>query len=281
MRTSNPALNDRIFSRETGGQDALRPGWAAAGGAATATAPAPDTVSAWTPAYPPATRTDTMTIGGVVSAAAVLLVLLVAAGFFGYAATTATPERIELPAFLIPALLVGFGVAIVTIFKPKYARFTAPAYALIEGFVLGAISRVYEFSFDGIVLQAVGLTVGVFALMLFLYSSRIIKVTDKLRMGIVMATGAVALVYMVTLIARLFGADVGFIHSAGGFGILFSLVVVGIASLNLLLDFDIAERGAAMGAPKYMEWYAAFGLLVTLVWLYLELLRLLAKLRSR
>ncbi len=121
----------------------------------------------------------------------------------------------------------------------------------------------------------------VFAIVLFLYGTRIIKVTDKLRMGIVAATGAVFVVYMVSLVLRLFGADVPFIHDATPFGILISLVVVVIAAMNLLLDFDFIEQGAAKGAPKYMEWYGAFGLVVTIVWLYLELLRLLSKLRSR
>jgi uncharacterized YccA/Bax inhibitor family protein len=206
---------------------------------------------------------------------------VVAAGWFGWASVEASPEQVRVPGWVFPVMLGGLGIAILTIFKPKWARFTAPVYAVAEGLLLGAVSRLYEFEFDGIVLQAVGLTIGVFALLLFLYATRIIEVTENLRMGIVAATGAVLVVYVVSLVLRLFGADIPFIHDAGPVGILFSLVVVVIAALNLVLDFDFVERGAAAGAPRYMEWYGAFGLLITLVWLYLELLRLLAKLRSR
>jgi uncharacterized YccA/Bax inhibitor family protein len=191
------------------------------------------------------------------------------------------PEGVRFPGWILPALLVGLGIAFLTIFKPRLARFTGPVYALVEGLLLGAISHVYNLAYGGIVVQAVGLTLAVFGLMLFLYATRVIKVTDKLRMGIVAATGAVFLVYMVSLVLRLFGADVPFIHDASPIGILISLAVVVIAALNLVLDFDFIEQGAAKGAPKYMEWYGAFGLLVTLVWLYLELLRLMSKLRSR
>ncbi|HEX2042467.1 MAG TPA: Bax inhibitor-1/YccA family protein [Acidimicrobiales bacterium] len=277
MRTSNPALNERVFDRQIEEQRQHQ---------ATATGtlerpPVDDRVSPWTPARPPITGVDTMTVGGVVSASAVLLMLLIAAGWFGWASVDASPEQVRVPGWLFPIMLVGLGVAILTIFKPKLARFTAPLYAIVEGLVVGAVSHLYEFEFNGIVLQAVGLTVGVFALLLFLYATRIIEVTQNLRMGIVAATGAVFLVYLVSLVLRLFGADIPFIHDAGPVGILFSLVVVVIAALNLVLDFDFVERGAAGGAPKYMEWYGAFGLLITLVWLYLELLRLLAKLRSR
>jgi uncharacterized YccA/Bax inhibitor family protein len=277
MRTSNPALNDRVFNRQIEEQRQHQ---------ATATGtldrpPVDDRVSPWTPARPPITGVDTMTVGGVVSASAVLLMLLVAAGWFGWASVDASPDQVRVPGWLFPIMLGGLGVAILTIFKPKLARFTAPLYAIVEGLVVGAVSHLYEFEFNGIVLQAVGLTVGVFALLLFLYATRIIEVTQNLRMGIVAATGAVFLVYLVSLVLRLFGADIPFIHDAGPLGILFSLVVVVIAALNLVLDFDFVERGAAAGAPKYMEWYGAFGLLITLVWLYLELLRLLAKLRSR
>ncbi len=276
----NPALNEKMFERASHAGTDLKAGWAAPD-ARPVGAPAPDTISPWTPAVPPATRADTMTVGGVVSASAVLLVLLLAGAVFGWSATEVTAERVEFPGWLIIALLGGLGIAILTVFKPTFARVTAPIYAVVEGLILGAISRVYEFEFDNIVVQAVGLTVAVFALMLFLYGTRIIRVTDKLRMGIIVATGAVCLVYVVSLVVNLFGGGVPYIHDNGAVGILFSLAVVGIASFNLLLDFDLAERGAKAGAPKYMEWYTAFGLLVTVIWLYLELLRLLAKLRSR
>jgi uncharacterized YccA/Bax inhibitor family protein len=178
-------------------------------------------------------------------------------------------------------LIGALGVAVLTIFKPLLARFTAPLYAVLEGAVLGALSAAYEFRFDGIVLQAVGLTVGVFVVMLVAYATRLVKVTERFRMGVVAATGAVFVVYLVTMVMRLFGADVPFVHDTGLIGILFSLAVVAIAALNLVLDFDYIEQGVARQAPKQLEWYAGFGLLVTIVWLYLELLRLLSKLRSR
>jgi uncharacterized YccA/Bax inhibitor family protein len=293
--TSNPAMKDDVFAKATA--DATEVGWASPTGPAPATpapatpapatpAPAtaasvpPETVSPWTPAPPRERAYATMTLGGVVSAAAMLIVLVVAGGVFGWQSTTVTTDNVQIPGWILLPLLGGFGLAMVTIFKPTIARFTSPLYALCEGVLLGAISRVYDAQWNGIVLQAVGLTIGVFLLMLFLYATRIVKVTDKLRMGIFAATGAVALVYIVDLVASLLGSDVGFIHSGGFVGIAFSVVVVGVAAFNLMLDFDIADRGVAMGAPKYMEWYAAFGLLVTLVWLYLEILRLLGKLRS-
>jgi len=292
MRTTNPALNDKIFAKETPG--ALRAGWAS---------PAPDTLSPWPPASPTAERgapagpldTDqyrSMRMGGVVSASAVLLLLVVVAGWFGWQAVTVvegtdavTGDRVvvdaSIPAWVFGAAIAGFLLAIVTIFLPKAARFTSPLYAVAEGVFLGAISHYYELSYDGIVLQAVGLTVGVFATMLLLFATRVIKVTRKFMIGVMAATGAVALVYLASFVVRLFGGDIPFIHDAGPVGIGFSLVVVVIAALNLVLDFDFIERGVAMQAPRHMEWYAAFGLLVTLVWLYLELLRLLSKLRSR
>jgi uncharacterized YccA/Bax inhibitor family protein len=272
MRTSNPALNEKVFQREMErrGDTDLEAGWAQAEESYTK------------PAYRgPVVGDDTMTINGVVWAAAALIVLVVAAGSFGWSATTSNETTVQLPGWLFPALLGGLGVAIFTVFKPNLARFTAPVYALVMGLVVGALSKAYEGQYDGIVLQAVGLTIGVFLVMLFLYSTRIIKVTDKLRMGIVAATGAIFLVYMLNLVLRMFGASVPFIHDAGPLGIGISLVIVGVAAFNLLLDFDLVEKGVERGAPKHMEWYAAFGLLVTLIWLYLELLRLLAKLQSR
>jgi uncharacterized YccA/Bax inhibitor family protein len=278
MRTSNPALKPEIFDKE-----AAR----VAGGlqqAGTYVPPAPDVVSQWPPpGVPPRTVADypAMTTGGVATACAVLLALLLVGGTFGWMQVEPLPEGqgIDFPGWIIVPLLVAFGVAILTVFKPAWARITAPIYALIEGVVLGAISHLYEIRWDGIVLQAVGLTIGVFAVMLFIFSTRIIRVTNRLRTGIIAATGAVFLVYLVNIIMNLFGADLPFIHDGGAFSILFSLAVVGIAAFNLLLDFDMVEQGVARQWPKHMEWYGAFGLLVTLVWLYLEMLRLLGNLR--
>ena len=256
FRSSNPALNDKTFAPERlhtlTGADPADPTW----------------------------RT-TMTLDGVVLKCLLLLVLLVGGGAFGWSQTERVEDAVQLPVWLLPAVLVGLGVAIATIFRPFWARYTAPVYAIVEGAILGAISAAYEARFSGIVLQAVMLTIGVFVLMLVLYGTRVIRVTEKFRTGVIAATGAVMLVYLVSMVLRLFGTEVPMIHESGLVGILFSLAVVGIASMNLILDFDFIERGVANGAPKALEWYAGFGLLVTIVWLYLELLRLLSKLRSR
>ena len=271
MRTSNPALNESAYNKLVPAAH-LQPGWGAGGGRPVP--PAPDEVSPWTPYVPGA-----MTVGGAISATAVLLVLLCAAGFVGWLSVDDQGTTVELPGWLIVSFLVGVGAMIATIFKPDWARVTGPIYALGYGTIVGAVSHLYEREFDGIVMQAVVGTVGVLAIMLFLYATRIIRVTDKLRMGIVMATGAVALMYVFNLVLRLFGSELPFLHDTGGIGILISVAIVVVASLNLLLDFDFIEKAAAAGAPKKTEWYAAFGLVVTLVWLYLELLRLLSKLQ--
>ena len=158
---------------------------------------------------------------------------------------------------------------------------TAPIYALLEGLALGGISAIFEARFPGIVVQAVGLTFGALFCLLIAYKSGMIKVTENFKLGVVSATGAIALFYVVSLLLGMFGISLPFIHGSGIIGIGFSLFVVAIAALNLVLDFDFIENGADRGAPKYMEWYAAFGLIVTLVWLYIEILRLLSKIRSR
>ncbi|MCU1452734.1 MAG: rane protein [Acidimicrobiales bacterium] len=315
MPSSNPALNDKIFEREIrnsrGGavgqwsgspRDEVPPNLFGQTGTSTLPpvsanrpfTPAPDQVSQWPPTAPPPTATagGVMRLGGVLSASAVLLTIVLVAGWMGWSTVkvlttsqTATGKTVvvstTIPPWLFMAWIAGFGIAILTIFKPKLARITGPLYALAMGLLVGAISHLYEVQYKGIVLQAVGLTIGVFLMMLFLFSTRIIRVTDKLRMGVIAATGAVMLVYLVSIVLRLFGSNIPMIHQAGPIGILFSLVVVGIASFNLLLDFDFVEKGVRAGAPRYMEWYAAFGLMVTLIWLYLELLRLLSKLRDR
>lgn len=274
MRSSNPALNDKVFEQARASAAAeAAPGWAAG-------TQLEDAYAA--PAYRgPVSGEDTMSLNGVVWASAALLVLLVAAGVFGWNSVDSTAEAVSVPGWLPLVLFGGLGVAVLTIFKPKLARFTAPVYALVQGALLGAISALYNATYDGIVIQAVGLTIGVFAVMLFLFATRVIKVTDKLRTGIVAATGAVMLVYVANLILSLFDMNVPFLHSTGALGIGISLAIVGVAAFNLLLDFDFVERGVEAGAPRYMEWYAAFGLLVTLIWLYLELLRLLSKLQRR
>jgi uncharacterized YccA/Bax inhibitor family protein len=186
--------------------------------------------------------------------------------------------------WLLTGVIGGFICAMVTIFKKEWSPVTAPLYALLEGLVLGGLSAVFELRYPGIAIQAVGLTFGVLFTMLFLYRTGIIKVTDKLRMGIFAATGGIALFYFLEMILGFFHINFMGTYGVNGSGLIgigFSLLVVGIAALNLVLNFDVIERGVQYGAPKYMEWYGAFGILVTLVWLYLEILNLLAKLNRR
>ncbi len=225
-------------------------------------------------------QSSVMTIQGTVVKSFVLLALLLVSA--GFAWDQVLSGGISLP-LLIGGGIGGFVLAIITTFKPAWAPYTSPLYALCEGLVLGSISGVVNQRYQGIVVQAVALTLGVMVMMLGLYATRIIKVTAQLTMMVVAATGAVALTYLVTFLLNLFGV-VGpsmYLHGSGFIGIGFSLVVVGIAAFNLLLDFDTIERGAQAEAPKYMEWYGAFALMVTLVWLYIEVLRLLSKLRGR
>ena len=195
----------------------------------------------------------------------------------------------DVTSWLWIGLIGGLITAIVLIFKPMWAGFLAPVYALFEGAFIGGISAMYDFAFKGaatgaaggIVMQAVGLTFAVVIAMFALYRFRIIKATEKFKSVVIIATMGIGIFYLLSMVLRMFNIDMPLIHSSGTMGIVFSLVVVGIAALNLILDFDRIEEGAAMGAPKYMEWYGAFGLLVTIVWLYLEILRLLSKLNSR
>jgi uncharacterized YccA/Bax inhibitor family protein len=216
-----------------------------------------------------------MTLNGVINKTATLLLLCMLG--FCYAWYQAVPAA----GLIVAGGIGGLTVGLVTCFVPKAAPFLSPVYALLEGLFLGGISAVFERSFPQIAAQAAGLTFGMLVVMLALYRSRLIRVTEPLRAGIIVATGGIALLYVVCFVLSLFGTQVPYLHSTGLIGIGFSLFVVGLAALNLLLDFDFIERGVAGGAPKYLEWYAGFSLLVTLVWLYLELLRLLAKLRGR
>jgi uncharacterized YccA/Bax inhibitor family protein len=246
-----------------------------------------------TPPSPPVsvTRTGAMTIGGTCSATAVMLAVLVVGAWFGWGRVTETTvERIggsvttahlDSGGLLLAAVFVGLGLAILTSFRPPLARFTALPYALIEGYVVGAVSHLYDVETKGIALQAVIATVGVFAVMLLLYGLRILRATPRFVKGVIAATFGVMAIYVVGLIAQAFGSDLGIFHSTSGISILFSVVVVAIAAFNLIIDFDFVERGTAAGLPRSMEWYGAFGLTVTIVWLYLELLRLLSKLQRR
>ena len=216
-----------------------------------------------------------MTIKGSVDRTFVLLCLLVVGAGLVWG------QPLKFMPLAMPAALAGFILAMVTVFKKEWAPVTAPLYAIAEGVVVGWLSSMMEQSFPGIVVQAVILTFGVLFSLLMVYRSGLLRVTDNFRRGIIAATGAIALVYLVSWIMGFFGKTIPLIHEGGTAGIIFSLVVVTIAALNLVLDFDFIEKGQQYNLPKYMEWYAAFGLMVTLIWLYIEILKLLAKLRSR
>ena len=227
-----------------------------------------------------------MTLNGTVNKTGILLLLSVLTAAFAWTQSVVTgPDGTAMvaPGVTIYALggaIGGFILAMVTVFKKTWSPVTAPLYALVEGFFLGAISAVFELKYPGIVFQAVVLTFGTLGALLAAYRSGLIRATENFKLGVVAATGGIALVYLVSMGLRLFGKDIPLIHESGIVGIGFSLFVVVIAAMNLVLDFDFIETGVEQGAPKYMEWYGAFGLMVTLVWLYLEFLRLLAKLRD-
>lgn len=245
IKSSNPALGGKTFER-------LGPGEYAAG---------------------------RMTINGTINKTLILLLLaLVPALWVWDSFYKGGAETIG--AWIIGGVFGGLIVAMVTIFKKTWAPYTAPLYAVLEGLVIGGLSAYAEAQFKGIVFQAIALTFGTLFALLLAYRSGVIKVTEKFRLGVIAATGGIFVVYLVSIVLGFFGVSVPFIHSGGMIGILFSLFVVVIAALNLVLDFDFIEQGAAEGAPKYMEWYGAFGLIVTLIWLYIEFLRLLTKLRQ-
>lgn len=314
MASRNPALDDKIFQRETqASRGSFEPSWGspsdelppgifgADGRQGASTLPPPPGRAPQGPGFGGPTGGpvqvgggDTMRLSGTLSASAILLGIVIVAAVFGWRSVDFTTSlevvdgqlsevrRADIPGWSLLVVLGAVGVGILTAFKPKLARITGPIYALGMGAVAGAFSAVYDAQWDGIVIQALALTAGVFVMMLFLFATRILRVTDKMRTVIVAATGAIAIVYLVNIALRLiFDTSLPFLHDTGPIGILISLVIVGIASFNLLLDFDFVERGVQMGAPRYMEWYGAFGLMVSLIWLYLEILRLLAKLRER
>jgi len=222
-----------------------------------------------------------MTVAGTATKTAILLFILFIASLVTWWILF-VEGNLGLVLILITAGFIGgLIVGLFTAFVPRYAKVTAPVYAVLEGLAIGGISGVFERIYPGILFQAVGLTFGVFALVLFLYRFRVLRATPRFAKGIIAATGAIFIVYMVGLVLSLFGRPVFFFYSSDPISIGFSVFVVAIASLNFVLDFGFIEEGANQGAPKHIEWYAAFGLLLTLVWLYIEILRLLAKLRSR
>ena len=268
---ANPMFNEASLNEAAAG-------WAAPeAGAHTQTKPVTDgPISNWHGA---------MTVNGTITAATVLFIIFLIAASFGWGAAEgpATVEgepSYQFPTLAIVGIVIGFIAVFIAHRKPPIAKWLGPVYSIGYGFAVGAISRMYETLYDGIVLQAVGATISIFFVMLVLYRTRIIKVTDRFRRTIIAATMGIMLLYGVSILMSLFGASIAFINSPSLLGIGFSVLVCGIAAFNLALDFDLIERGTKMGLSKDYEWVAALGLLVTLVWLYLEMLRLLSKLRS-
>jgi len=221
---------------------------------------------------------EQMTLGGTVNKTGLALLILMVTASFVWNRGAGDPA---LGAWIMVSVIAGAIVALATVFKQAWAPYTTPVYAAAEGVALGGISVVFEARYPGIVSQAVFLTFGTLGALLVAYRTGFIRATENFKLGVFAATGGIALVYLASFVLGFFGVNVPLIHSSGTFGILFSMFVVVIAALNLVLDFDFIEQGVDRGAPKYMEWYGAFGLLVTLVWLYLEILHLLAKLQSR
>lgn len=225
-------------------------------------------------------KANKMTLAGTTTKTGLLLLITIAAAAFSWnkMAITDPEQMITLKPYLIGSVIGGFVLAMVIIFKKTTAPLLSPLYAAVEGFFLGVISALFNAQYPGIAFQAVCLTFGTLFCMLFLYRTGIIKVTQKFRMGVVAATGGIVLFYLVCMVMSMFGPT-SIMYSSGPLSIGISVFIVIIAALNLALDFDFIEQGCQAGCPKYMEWYAAFSLLVTLVWLYLEILRLLSKLR--
>lgn len=252
LKTSNPALGQNTFRDIAGSRF---------GGAIDAT--------------------NRMTLNGTVNKTGILLVCAFATAAWTWHLFTQSRDIADVAPLLMLGGIGGFICAMVTVFKKEWAAITAPIYALLEGLVLGGLSAVFELRYPGIAVQAVGLTFGTLFVLLLAYSSRLIRVTQKFRLGVIAATGGIMVFYLAQMLLGFFGVRFLSINGAGTIGIGFSLLVCAIAALNLVLDFDFIESGVNYGAPKYMEWYGAFGIMVTLVWLYLEILRLLSKTRSR
>ena len=221
----------------------------------------------------------TMSIGGVSLKTMLLLILVVAAGAWGWGLVSPETGDTSLPIWWFLVAFGVLGLAIVTAFKPQLAIITGPLYAITQGVMIGSLSHIYDAAWDGIVLQAIIATVAVFISMLFLFVTGIIKVTARFRGIVIGATVAIVLLYAVSFIASLFGWFSP-IYSSGAVGIGISVFIVGVAALNLMIDFDMIVRGVNAHMPRQFEWYAAFGLMVTIIWLYIEILRLLSKTRS-
>jgi uncharacterized YccA/Bax inhibitor family protein len=266
---ANPVLSDKRFTKAA---DELEPGWAAPTRTGSGTAPPPPGAGA---------VAATMSANGTFAKTFFLWVLLVVGGTFGWSQVTENPSgTVSLPGWIFIPLLVAFGLAMACIFAPRTGPFTAPLYALAEGVFLGALSRVYEQEWSGIVVQAVLATMAVFIVCLALYVSGAVKVTNKFIFVVIAATAGIFLLYLVSFLLSIFGVDLTFWNEPSPLGIGISVVICFVAALNLFVDFEIIRRMVVAGAPKQMEWYGALGITVTIVWLYLEILRLLSKLRS-
>jgi uncharacterized YccA/Bax inhibitor family protein len=224
---------------------------------------------------------EAMTINGTILKTVILLLCAVATASVTWNQFTETHDAGAVGGLMMIGAIGGFILALVTVFKKNWAMVTAPAYALLEGLFLGGASALFELRYPGIAMQAVALTFGTAFCMLMAYRSGLIRATQKFTIGVVAATGGIALFYVITMVLGLFHVNVPILYGNSPLSIAISVFIVGIAALNLILDFSFIEQGAAQGAPRYMEWYGAFGLMVTLVWLYLEILRLLSKVRSR
>ena len=249
MKTSNPALKDGTFQSSIGINE------------------------------------EKMTLSGTIQKSFFLLALLIFSAAWSwqnsFPSGWSNSARPEIPAWYFPICIGAMILGFVIIFKKNFAPYLAPLYAICEGFLLGTLSALMEVSYPGIVFQAVLCTFGTFTLMLIAYQSGWIRATEKFKMGIIVATGAIVLAYLVDLILSFFGMSMPLLNSSSPLGIGISVVIVGVAALNLILDFDLVEKGVEAGAPKYMEWYGSFALMVTLVWLYLEILRLLSKMQKK
>ena len=225
---------------------------------------------------------ETMTLRGTLNKFGFMLLMLMGSAYYSWKEFNAGGNVQPL---IWTGLIAGLILALVITFKKEWSPYLAPAYALAEGLFLGAISAMYNMAFaeqaPNIIMNAVGLTFGTAIAMYLLYSFKIIKATEKFKSIIFTATAGIAIFYLIAMVLGFFGVHMAFLHEGSLMGIGFSLVVVAIAALNLILDFDMIEQGTAAGAPKFMEWYGAFGLMVTIVWLYLEILRLLSKLSDR
>jgi len=250
-RTSNPAFSKKFFER-------------------TFTDVADDSV---------------MTLKGTASKSFLMVLLVILGASYTWRIFFQNPNPEVIPTSLTTYMMLGgiggFIMSLVIMFRPVSSPWAAPVYAVLEGLFLGAISSFFEYKLPGIVMQAASLTFLTLISMLFLYRTGIIRVTDKFRLGVFAATGGIALMYFVGFILNLFGIHFPMMHSGGTLGIVIGVVICGVAALNLVLDFDLIDRGAQEGLPKFMEWYSSFALMLTLVWLYLEILRLLAMISSR